>query len=108
MHCYSFRLIYPWRCLHSSHHHAPDLQLTEYIAMADGKLLTVVRVKANLDRREVTAEQMNKVRMLRTMYTVLTIGARNGNNVQEVGQRVGHERGLYDVRVHVDVLDPLE
>ena len=35
---------------------------------------------------------------------ILTVGARYRNNVQEVGQRVKHERELYDIRVHVDVL----
>ena len=42
------------------------------------------------------------------MHPVLTVGARYSNNVQEVGQRDGHEGGLYDVRLHVDVLDPLK
>ena len=39
------------------------------------------------------------------MHPVLAVGARNGNNVEEVSQRVGHERELYDIRVHVDILD---
>ena len=42
------------------------------------------------------------------MNTVLTVNACYGNNVQEVGQRVGYERGLYDVRLQVDFLDPVK
>ena len=106
--CYSHRLIYLWRCLHASHHHASDLQLTEHISIADWQLLAVVRAEADLDRREISTEQPNKVRMRRTMYPVLTVGARYRNNVEEVGQRVGHKRGLYDISVHVDVLDPVK
>ena len=48
------------------------------------------------------------MRVRRAMHPIFTVGARDRNNIHEVGQRVGHERWLYDIHVHVDVFDPLE
>ena len=82
MQVYLHRLIYLWRCLHASLHHAPDLQLTKHISIADRQILAVVRAEADLDRREIFTEQANKVRMRRTMHTVLTVSACHRNNVK--------------------------
>ena len=91
MHFYSHMLIYFWRGLHASHHHAPDVQLTEHIVVAYREPLTIVRANADLDRREVAAEQAHKVRIRRTMHTILAVGARYWNHVKQVGQRVGQK-----------------